>query len=296
MVDVCIVGHVTKDLLKINGREKRLLGGVAYYTSFALSSLGTSAKVISRFSESDSEIRAEFEKEGIGITNCKSVSTTEFENIYLENSDSRIQRVAKRADPFQASDVTGVKARVYHFGPLLRDDIPLEVIQHLSGEGKISLDVQGYLRTIEKGVVKFEWDGRYEVFEYVDILKANEFEALAISGEKIVEKAAERIAEYGIDEIIITRGRKGSVIYYRNELYALPIFPAEETVDVTGAGDTYMAGYLCKRLNFTDIREAGEFAAAMASLKIAHYGPFKGNEQDVYRHLSCWKRKTEEKR
>ena len=296
MVDFCIVGHVTKDLLKINGREKRLLGGVAYYTSFALRSLGAAANVISRFSESDGEIRAAFEKEGIGITNCTSVSTTEFENIYLEDTDSRIQRVAKRADPFQVSDVTGVKARVYHFGPLLRGDIPLEVIQHLAGEGKISLDVQGHLRTIEKGTVKFGWDGSYEVFEYVDILKANEFEALAISGEKAVEKAAERISEYGIEEIIITRGRNGSVIYYRNELYAFPIFQAEDMVDVTGAGDTYMAGYLCKRLRFTDIREAGEFATAMASLKIAHYGPFKGTEQDVYRHLSRWKRKTEEQR
>ena len=189
-----------------------------------------------------------------------------------------------------------MKARVYHFGPLLRGDIPLEVIQHLAGEGKISLDVQGHLRTIEKGTVKFGWDGSYEVFEYVDILKANEFEALAISGEKAVEKAAERISEYGIEEIIITRGRNGSVIYYRNELYAFPIFQAEDMVDVTGAGDTYMAGYLCKRLRFTDIREAGEFATAMASLKIAHYGPFKGTEQDVYRHLSRWKRKTEEQR
>ncbi|MCZ6534079.1 MAG: PfkB family carbohydrate kinase [SAR324 cluster bacterium] len=294
MVEFCIVGHVTKDLIKINGREKRLLGGVAYYTSIALSSLGAAAKVISRFSELDGEIRATFEKEGMEITNCKSVSTTEFENIYPENSDARIQRVAKRADPFQVSDVTGVKARVYHFGPLLRGDIPLEVIQHLSGEGRISLDVQGYLRTIEKGAVKFEWDEGCEVFQYVDILKANELEALAISGEKVVEKAAERISQYGIDEIIITRGRKGSVIYYRNELHVIPSFPAEEVVDITGAGDTYMAGYLCKRLNFTDIREAGEFAAAMASLKVAHYGPFKGNEQDVYRHISCRKSKMEE--
>ena len=36
----------------------------------------------------------------------------------------------------------------------------------------------------------------------------------------------------------------------------------------TGCGDTYMAGYLYQRLKGAGIQDAGEFAAAMATLKL----------------------------
>jgi sugar/nucleoside kinase (ribokinase family) len=52
-------------------------------------------------------------------------------------------------------------------------------------------------------------------------------------------------------------------------------------VDATGCGDTYMAGYLYQRVRGAAIREAGEFAAAMATLKIEASGPFTGTRAEV---------------
>jgi len=46
-----------------------------------------------------------------------------------------------------------------------------------------------------------------------------------------------------------------------------------------------MAGYLYKRATCGTPQEAGEFGAAMASLKIAGHGPFTGNEMDVIQML-----------
>jgi sugar/nucleoside kinase (ribokinase family) len=43
-----------------------------------------------------------------------------------------------------------------------------------------------------------------------------------------------------------------------------------------------MAGYLYQRLKGAGIQQAGEFAAAMATLKIESSGPFTGTQQDVY--------------
>jgi sugar/nucleoside kinase (ribokinase family) len=46
-----------------------------------------------------------------------------------------------------------------------------------------------------------------------------------------------------------------------------------------------MAGYLYKRAKGADIQQAGEFAAAMAGLKIEASGPFSGTEEDVLEML-----------
>jgi sugar/nucleoside kinase (ribokinase family) len=42
-----------------------------------------------------------------------------------------------------------------------------------------------------------------------------------------------------------------------------------------------MAGYLYKKSQGASILEAGKFGAAMATLNIENFGPFKGNLVDV---------------
>ena len=42
-----------------------------------------------------------------------------------------------------------------------------------------------------------------------------------------------------------------------------------------------MAGYLYKRVKNFSPKEAGEFAAAMATIKIQNTGPFTGIEEDI---------------
>jgi sugar/nucleoside kinase (ribokinase family) len=51
-----------------------------------------------------------------------------------------------------------------------------------------------------------------------------------------------------------------------------------------------MAGYLSQRIKGKDIQYAGEFAAAMATIKINSSGPFAGTENEV---LDILERKVE---
>jgi sugar/nucleoside kinase (ribokinase family) len=87
--------------------------------------------------------------------------------------------------------------------------------------------------------------------------------------------------EWGTKEIIITLGSKGSLIYKDEIFYEIPAFRPTAVTDATGCGDTYMAGYLYQRSKGRSIQYAGEFAAAMATLKIESSGPFTGTEEDV---------------
>ena len=292
MFDVCVIGHVTKEIIRINGKKRRLLGGVAYYTAIALNRLGLKIKVITRYAEIDRDINDVFTGENLDLVNRGSGRTTEFENIYSDNMETRIQKIKAKADPFIISDVLDVRAKIFHIGPLLREDFSLEFISSLSHIGKISLDIQGFFRKIKDGMVIQEGDGRAEILKYVSILKADEFEAKAIVKEKDISFAAMSIAEYGVEEVIITRGEKGSLVCKDKKIISFPAIPPKKIVDVTGAGDTYMAGYLFQRLKSENVVKAAEFAVATATMKIGNHGPFIGTEEDVNKFIAEWKQKV----
>lgn len=84
-------------------------------------------------------------------------------------------------------------------------------------------------------------------------------------------------------EVLLTFGSMGSVIYDGTTFHKIPAYLPKEVVNATGAGDTYMAGYLYKRAKGAGIEEAGRFAAAMTTLKIEGIGPFDGTKEDIER-------------
>ena len=286
MFDVCVIGHITRDLIRIQNVEKQLPGGVAYYFTMAVKNLGLHVSLITKCSENDKTLLGDLIENDVDIFYSKSNKTTTFENIYPKDSNSRIQTVKSVAAPFRPQEMPQVSPRCFHLGPLTKEDISVDLLRILRKQSKISLDVQGCLRTIEKEAVSYsDWEEKDEGLTYVNILKANEVEARILSGEQDIEKAADRLSAYGIDEVVITLGSKGSLIYSKGKIYQIPSFPPKKIVDPTGCGDTYIAGYLFKRLKSSPIFEAGNFAAAVASLKMERYGSFKGTEKDVEKFL-----------
>ncbi len=282
--DVCVIGHVTKDIVRIGSAKGEMPGGAAYYSSMALKSLGATVALITKAAKGD--LPDDLLESDIAIFYKESPETTVFENVYPDGTDFRVQKVKHVAEPFGISDIPDISARIFHFGPLTKRDIPLEILKRLSKKAKISLDVQGFLRAVERGEVRHaDWEKKKEGLAYVDMLKADEAEAKILSGEDSIKKAALKLSVYGIDEVVITLGSKGSLIYSGGKFCSIPAFPAKKIADPTGCGDTYMAGYIYKRLNASDVNESGRFAAAAASLNLEESGPFKGGEKDVQNFL-----------
>ncbi|MFQ5538790.1 MAG: PfkB family carbohydrate kinase [Candidatus Binatia bacterium] len=293
MFDVCVIGHITRDTIRVKDLEKELPGGVAQYCSIACKNLRSKVYVITKCAEKDNILLNDLRKEDIPICHRKSDTTTTFENTYLEGGIIRKQKVDSVAAPFRTDDIPDISARIFHVGPLTREDVPVEVLRGLSKKSKISLDIQGYVRKVDRGKVRHvDWKEKDEGLTYVNILKGDESEVRILSGEQDLERAAVRLSKYGVDEIIITCGNKGSFVYAEGKLYPIPIFIPKRIVDATGCGDTYMAGYIFKRLKSTTVEEAGRFAAAIATLKLEGYGPFKGTEKDVEDFLGDQLRKS----
>ncbi len=287
MYDICCIGHITSDKIVTPGKVVHMSGGTAFYFSNALQHLPLRYLLVTAVAPREKVYVTTLQQQNIEVLLLPTTHTVCFENIYPANQDHRIQKVSQKADPFDVDQLDSVNAGVFHLGPLLADDMSVDLIKHLALRGKVSLDVQGFLREVAGDDVRaIDWAEKKQALAHIHFLKANEAEMEMLTGFTDVHKAAEVLAEWGVKEVIITLGSKGSVIYSGRKFYTIPAYPPVRVVDATGCGDTYMAGYLYQRNKGAGYQQAGEFAAAMATIKIQTSGPFTGNESDVLHLLS----------
>ena len=284
MKDICCIGHITKDKIVTPNRTVYMAGGTSFYFSYAINQLpkDVTFSLVTAMDPTEKEPVEKMLKAGIDVSMNASRNTVFFENIYGENQNERKQRVLAKADPFTIHQLEHVDAKVFHLGSLLADDFPTEVVEYLSRKGRVSIDVQGYLREVrDEKVYPIDWKEKLKVLKHTYYLKVNETEMETITGLKDAHEAAKLIHAWGVTEVIITLGSEGSLVYVDDKFYEIPAYPPHEVVDATGCGDTYSAGYLYKRLQGATPTEAGKFAAAMCTIKLEHNGPFNRSIEDV---------------
>ena len=287
MFDICCVGHITADKVVTPLSVKYMPGGTAYYFSCAVANLDMSYRLVTSLAPAEMHYVEELRSHGIEVQVQSSTHTVNFENIYGDDPDERIQNVLQKADPFTINELEHIDAKIFHLGPLLADDISTDIIRTLAAKARVSLDVQGYLRkVVNNKVYPTDWPDKKEALQYVHTLKADEAELQALTNCDNMRIGAQILADWGVQEIVITNGSKGSVIYADNIFYTIPSYHPKIITDATGCGDTYMAGYLYRRVKGSSIQHSGEFAAAIATLKMESSGPFIGTEDDVVQLLS----------
>lgn len=281
--DICCIGHITLDKIITPKLEKYMPGGTSYYFTEGLLHLGKiSYQLVTAVGKTELHVIEEFRQKLVDVKNIQSERSVFFENKYGEDQNHRTQRVLAKAAPFTVDDLKDVDAQIYHLGSLLADDFEPDVIPYLHQKGLVSLDVQGLLREVrDEKVYAVDWKEKRELLPYVDILKVNEYEMEVLTGCHNAYDAALQLAEWGCREVCITNGSYGSLIYAEGHFYEIMAYPPCKVVDVTGCGDTYSTGYLYQRLKGAGYEEAGQFAAAMSTLKLEAAGPFSRTETDI---------------
>lgn len=289
MKDFCCIGHITKDKIVTPHRVVYMAGGTSFYFAYAINQLpnDVSFSLVTSMDPTETEPAEKMRQAGIDVTLNASRNTVFFENIYGENQNERKQRVLAKADPFTIEQLEHVDAKVYHLGSLLSDDFSNEVVEYLAKKGKVSIDVQGYLREVrDEKVYPIDWKDKLKVLKNTYYLKVNEIEMETITGLKDAHEAAKLLHSWGVTEVIITLGSEGSLIYVDDTFYEIPAYAPHEVVDATGCGDTYSAGYLYQRTLGATPTEAGKFAAAMCTIKLEHNGPFNRSIDDIHEIIS----------
>ncbi len=120
-------------------------------------------------------------------------------------------------------------------------------------------------------------------FSNCDVLKISDDEILFFTGEKDIVAGIKKIKEkYGIKLILATMGREGSMAFYNDLVVNELPFLNDNTIETTGAGDTFMGialhNVLAKGLDNmsnTDLHELLKMANAGASIITTRRGALK---------------------
>ena len=113
-------------------------------------------------------------------------------------------------------------------------------------------------------------DFRAFVREHVDIVCANEAEAVSLFEEDDFMAAANMLAR-DVEVVALTRGEKGSVILSRGSTFEMEAVMTR-VLDVTGAGDLYAAGFLYGYTQGLSLDRAARIASVCAAEVISHSG------------------------
>lgn len=136
---------------------------------------------------------------------------------------------------------------LFHFGSLTQiHDYANKATMKLLNQAQKQDAIVSY----DPNVRKFLWGDLIraravilDTAKHVDIFKVNEVEAELLSGEKDIEKAAEKLFAKNLHALFITLGANGC--YYKTPTSSgrVPTVSVE-VVDTTGAGDAFNAGYI----------------------------------------------------
>ncbi|MBP1946678.1 PfkB family carbohydrate kinase [Methanobacterium petrolearium] len=285
-----ILGPVTHDTIMKSGSTCHGIGGPVYYQSNVLSTLKSDVTAVITLGRDGNDLIDYFPPDMELVTIWKD-ETMEFENFYPDsNPNHRVQRAHIPLNSIKVSHISNIDMDAFDaalVSPLSPGDIPSQTLKYISQQGlPVYLGVQGYLRHLEgHKVILKPWKNHEKFLKYVDFLFMDEVEAGVMMGQLplSLDEISSKLSLLGPEEVIITRGSRGSVIYSqsRDDTYRIHAFPSKQTVDPTGLGDTYLAAYAFKKQESSDPQECGIFASLVSSLKLEKKGAFQGSMQQI---------------
>lgn len=286
MKNICVIGSLNMDLVVnvdtmpkpgqtlLGGNFKEVPGGKGANQAVAMARLGGKVSMIGKVGNDS------FGKTLINALNNDNVNTN---HIHTANCSTGVA--------FITVDKNAQNAIVVAPGAnfeLSKDDIdknidciknsdivviqletPLETVKYAL---QIAKDLNKYTILNPAPAIKLNDD----IIKNVDLLTPNETELEIISEMKIeseddINKAAKKMIEKGIKELIVTLGSKGS-LYINEEKSFFKSAYKVEAVDTTAAGDSFTGALAVALSNNKNIAEAMDFASKVGALSVMKEG------------------------
>lgn len=105
----------------------------------------------------------------------------------------------------------------------------------------------------------------------VDVLFANEREAMLFTDTATVDEAKEQLKKYACS-FVITMGDEGALVYDGHDYFQVEAYPVN-VVDTVGAGDVFAGTFLYAVTQGYNYREAADLASFAAAKVVAKFGP-----------------------
>ncbi|TBH76025.1 PfkB family carbohydrate kinase [Aquirufa nivalisilvae] len=272
------IGTVAFDALETPyGKTDKIIGGSCTYISLSAAFFLPKVNVVAVVGDDfPKEYMETLEEKGIDLTGLQikeGEKTFFWAGKYHNNMNTRDTLVTDLnvlAD-FQPTIPTAYQDCDYLMLGNLTPQVQIDAIQGLSKRPKlIVMDTMNFWMNVAMDDLK-------RVLKMVDVLCINDEEARQLSGQYSLRIAAKMIMAMGPKTLIIKKGEHGALLFQEDKMFYCPALPLEEVFDPTGAGDTFVGGfigYLAQKddVSFENMRQAIVYGSAMASFCVEKFG------------------------
>lgn len=179
------------------------------------------------------------------------------------------------------------ESRIFHFGTL---SMTHEGVRQATKRAIAVAEESGVLLSFDPNLREPLWGSLEEAkrqvlfgLEHCHILKISDNEITWLTGERDYTKGVEWMNErYHIPMILLSMGKEGSRVYTKGRMVEAPAILQENTVETTGAGDTFYGCVLhgiCEQgsldLSDSELMEILKFANAAASIITTRKGALR---------------------
>jgi ribokinase len=248
------------------------LGGGAITTACALSKLGRSVQLIglvgedqfamvearlATFGVSTENIARTRERSGVTV----SISTTKDRSFFTYRGANRKLAELLRHNSSLLNEAAS--ARHIHLAMPLAPDDGRNILPQLRGHGAtLSIDIGHHVKWLED-------ERSLEIVRAVDYMMPNEKEAVLLAGSP--ERYLERCASLGVRHALVKLGSAGAVMLSDGMEYRVTP-PEVQTLDTTGAGDAFDAGFIDAVLSGLTPKQCIEYGCVCGALSTRAVG------------------------
>lgn len=282
---IFVLGSINMDLVSVaktmpkNGETLKAEkfytnpGGKGANQAIAIAKLGGSVKMIGKVGNDEygAILKENLASFGVDVENVsRAQSSSGIANIIVANGDNRIVYTAGANDCITQEEVDkGLENAKSGDIFVTQLEIPIDIVTYAVDVAK------------QKGMIVIlnpapaQQLGQ-DLLCNVDIIVPNETETEIITGtapdsEVELALAIKNLYKFGVRNVVITMGERGSIVTYGNNI--VPFYARKvEVVDTTGAGDTYVGAIATKLDEGVDIVSACEYASIASSITVTRSG------------------------
>jgi sugar/nucleoside kinase (ribokinase family) len=259
------------------GKTDKIIGGSCTYISLAASYFTPNVNVVAVVGE-------DFPQEYIDMLTAKGVN---LDGLQIKKGEKSFFWAGRYHNNMNSRDTLVTDLNVLaDFDPIVPESyqdceylmlgnltpiVQMQAIERLKNRPKlIVMDTMNFWMDIAMDDLK-------KVLKKIDVLCINDEEARQLSGEYSLRNAAKKILEMGPNTLIIKKGEHGALLFKDNKIFFCPALVLEQVFDPTGAGDTFVGGfigYLAKNgdLSFENMKRAIVHGSALASFCVEKFG------------------------
>ncbi len=257
---ILIVGNASHDTI-INQNDKVIncLGGSVSYISNILTALSITHDVISHVGHDFKYLH----KCTFFPTFFKNSETTAFVNI--NSPPPRVQKVVRCCNSISSEDIS-YTANIAIVCSIINEVSPMTIKKIRANSRILIADIQGFIRKRHK-------DNSIRLSHINDTMYSKSvflFDFIKVSEEEIEYINFNLLIKSGV-KIIVTRANKGCYFYSKYSSSYIPVLPITP-VDDTGAGDSFLAGFVAGLYNHLSIDDSIGLGHKCANVSIKFVG------------------------